>query len=454
MLSLAQLSQSIGAKYFGNDLPMQGVSIDSRSIQAGELFVAIKGENMDGHEYAQKAIQAGAAAIMTEHRMDLGIPEIVVDDTLLGLGQLAKAWRQQFSIPMIGLTGSYGKTGTKELIAAILNQKGPTLATLGNLNNAYGVPLTLLRLRPEHRFAVIEMGTNSKGEIAYVTKIAEPTICLITSIGACHLEGLGSLEGVSKEKSDIFLGLAPNGIAVVNNDEPFAQNWSDKIDKRHKLTYGLQHKSEVIAQHVHFGPEGASFDLITPIGKQSIAIPLLGEHVVYNALAAATASLAAGANLHQVAQGLASVKAVKGRFNPYKLANGTILIDDTYNASFNAVENAIKTLSNSSGKKIFVMSNMRELGQYAAEYHSKMGELVKQSPIDLLFLFGEKHLIDHTLAACDQRARYFTTKAELIAALKPELGPNTMVLVKGSRSNTMEDIVNYILGEFEPCGSH
>ncbi|MDF2529394.1 MAG: murF [Gammaproteobacteria bacterium] len=447
MMSLGQLSKAIGAEYYGKDIPMTGVSIDSRSLKPGEMFVAVKGEHMDGHQYAEQAIKAGASALMTDHRLDLGVPEIVVKDTLLGLGQLANTWRKQFNIPVIGLTGSYGKTSTKELIAAILSQIAPTLATVGNLNNAYGVPLTLLRLRPEHKFAVIEMGTNSRGEIAYVTKIAEPSICLITSIGACHLEGLGSLEGVSSEKSDIFLGLPPNGVAVVNTDERFAESWSKKIDKRHKVTYGLHHKAEVMAQHVHFGPEGASFDLLSPIGNQAVAIPLIGEHVVYNALAAAAASLAAGASLQDVAKGLALVSPVKGRFNPHTLRNGTILIDDTYNASFDAVENAIKTLSHFPGKKIFVMSNMRELGQYAAEYHSKMGKLAKDANIDLLFLFGEKHLIDHTLAACDARARYFSTKAELIMALKPELGPDTMVLVKGSRSNAMEDIVNNILGE-------
>jgi UDP-N-acetylmuramoyl-tripeptide--D-alanyl-D-alanine ligase len=453
MMSLAQLSKAIGAEYHGQDMSLPGVSIDSRTLKPGELFVAVKGENMDGHNYAEQAVKSGAAALMTDHRLDLGIPEIVVKDTLLGLGQLAKLWREQFSIPVIGLTGSYGKTGTKEMIAAILNQKAPTLATIGNLNNAYGVPLTLLRIRPEHKFAVIEMGTNSRGEIAYVTKIAQPSICLITNIGACHLEGLGSLEGVSNEKSDIFLGLPPNGIAVVNADEQFAESWAAKIDKRHRLTYGLHHKAEVMAQHVHFGPEGASFDLLSPIGNQAMAVPLLGEHVVYNALAAATACLAAGASLSEVAQGLASVTPVKGRFKPHSLRNGTVLIDDTYNASFDAVQNAIKTLSHFPGKKIFVMSNMRELGQYAAEYHSKMGELVKASKIDLFLLFGEKHLIDHTLAACDQRAHYFSTKAELVEALKPELGPDTMVLVKGSRSNTMEDIVNSILGD-PTCGSH
>ncbi|MDF2690259.1 MAG: murF [Gammaproteobacteria bacterium] len=454
MKTLAQLSKAIGAEYFGQDMALPAVSIDSRSLKPGEMFVAVKGENMDGHQFAQQAVESGASVLMTDHRLDLGVPEIVVKDTLIGLGELAKAWRSQFNIPVVGLTGSYGKTGTKEIIAAILNQKAPTLATIGNLNNAYGVPLTLLRLRPEHKFAVIEMGTNSRGEISYITKIAEPTICLITSIGACHLEGLGSLEGVSNEKSDIFLGMPANGIAVLNCDEAFTESWSAKIDKRHRLRYGVHHKADVMAQHIHFGPEGASFDLLTPIGNHAVAIPLLGEHIVYNALAASAAALAAGASLHEVAQGLASVVPVKGRFKPYKLKDGTVLIDDTYNASFNAVENAIKTLSHFSGKKIFVMSNMRELGQYAAEYHSKMGQLVKDSNIDLFFLFGEKHLIDQTLAACDQRARYFPTKLELIEALKPELGANTMVLVKGSRSNTMEDIVNSILGECEPCGSH
>lgn len=446
MMTLAALARAIGAEYRGKDIPLPEVSIDSRNIKPGEMFVALKGPNFDGAQFVDEVIKKGAGALMVNRAVDADIPQIIVADTRLGLGHLGSAWRKQFKIPVIALTGSCGKTSTKEMIAAILREKGPAIATQGNLNNDFGVPLTLLRLRPEHEFAVIEMGTNSVGEIAYLTKIAQTTAALITNIGASHLQGLGGYEGVSREKSDIFLGLSGRGIAVINNDEAFSQSWKAKIDTSHQVSYGIYNRSDVMAENPHSGPDGISFTLKTPIGNREVAVPLLGEHIVFNALAAVATTLSVGVGLEHVARGLAGVKPVDGRFKPYKLPNGALLIDDTYNASANAVKNAMKTLGKYNGKRIFVMSNMGEMGEFAQQVHSDMGHWAVEFNLDHLFLAGNSpELLQATLAACDQRAEYFTDKAALTARLLPLLGANTMVVVKGSRGNKMEEVVAALL---------
>ncbi len=444
LMSLAQLAHQIGAEYRGNDLPFSGVSIDSRSMNPGELFVAIKGEHFDGHLYVEKAIASGAAAVMVDHPLVVNVPQIIVRDTTVGLGKLAQAWRLQFHVPVIALTGSCGKTGTKEMIASILRQRGNTLATVGNKNNFYGLPLTLLQLRSEHQFAVIEMGTNHVGEIAYLTDITRPTVALVTNIRASHLEGFGSFEALSNEKSDIFKGLSAGGIAVINHDEKFARTWQEKVDVRHRVSFGLHTPSDVSATNAHFGSAGATFDLHTPLGDAVVTVPLLGEHVLYNALAAAAATLAVGADLAQVVKGLAMVEAVTGRFKPYRLADDVLLIDDTYNASASSVQNAIQTLSHHSGKKIFVMSNMGELGNFSGEFHRKMGEWALTAHIDQLFLTGNYTMLEATIDACPS-ARYFADKQTLIHALQAELTPKTMVVIKGSRSNRMEEVVNALV---------
>ncbi len=445
MLSLAKLSELIQARYIGTDTQFNGVSIDTRTIEPGELFVAIKGPHFDGHQFVKQAIEKGAIAVMVDRPSEVKVPQMIVTDTRLSLGRLAHVWRQQFSIPVIALTGSCGKTGTKEMIAAILRQRGPTLATQGNKNNDYGVPLTLLGLKPEHQYAVIEMGTNSPGEISYLTKIAEPTVALITNIYGQHLEGLGSLEGISREKSDIFTGLRDNGIAVINQDESFSEQWSDKIEKRHRVSYSLHLEADVCADNCHFGPEGVTFDLHTPLGMRSLGVRLIGEHVMQNALAAAAATLSIGAALDDVVNGLVSVKPVAGRFHPHRIFGGALMIDDTYNASASSVDNAMQTLSRFSGRRIFVMSNMGELGTYEQGYHSSMGELAIQYGIDHLLLTGDQEALQFTLDACDERARYFTTKEALLDALLELLNPKAMVVIKGSRSNQMETLVQALL---------
>jgi UDP-N-acetylmuramoyl-tripeptide--D-alanyl-D-alanine ligase len=448
MLTLKQLAMKIAATYQGEDLALTGVSIDSRTIKPHQLFIALRAQR-DGHDFIADAVKKGACAVMVDHAVDINIPQIIVKDTLLGLGALAQAWRQQFSIPIIAITGTTGKTTTKEMIASILSECGSTLATEVNFNNAIGVPLTLLKLNESHRYAVIEMGTNSPGEIAYAAHITQPTVALITNIHAQHVEKLGSIAGVSKEKSDIFTALIDTGIAIINLDEPLASSWQEKIPTEHKVTFGLNPQAEIKAAHIHYDFQRSEFDLLTPLGIQAIAIPIGGRHIVSNALAAAAATMAVGAGLTEIAQGLAKLKYVQGRFQLYYLPTGAMLIDDAYNASFKSVENALDALNTFNGAKVFVMSNMTEMGAEAEYYHEKMGEIMANMSLDAIFLYGDQKLLDHTLKRCP-KAQYFKEKQKIIAALLPLVTQkDTLILVKGSRSNHMHDIVAQIRAHFQ-----
>ncbi len=445
MLSLKQIAEQIGAEYIGNDLPFHGASIDSRTLEPGQVYIAIRREK-DGHEFIADALKKGAAAVVVDHPCEVSVPQVVVPDTLKALGEMAHAWRMQFHIPIIALTGSCGKTTTKEMIASILRESGPTLATEGNLNNAYGLPITLLQLTLRHRYAVLEMGTNSPGEIDYIARIAEPTVALITNIGASHLEKLGSFEGVSEEKSDLFLHLRASGIAVLDLTEPFALSWRSKIDRRHVVTYGDRPEATVRPIDIHYQNNGVDFSLKTPLGEVSIGIPLPGQHIVKNAVAAAAAALSVGASLHDIAAGLAKVQAVPGRFRQVVLKSGCILIDDSYNASVGAVKNAIETLAQFPGKKILVMSHLGELGDKMHEFHTKVGEWCVAAHLDTVYFYGDRTLLEPALKACPA-AQYFNDKQKLFDVLQSQLQAGSMVLIKGVHSQRMDSLVSQIVKE-------
>ncbi|NCX94770.1 MAG: UDP-N-acetylmuramoyl-tripeptide--D-alanyl-D-alanine ligase, partial [Gammaproteobacteria bacterium] len=303
----------------------------------------------------------------------------------------------------------------------------------------------LLRLRPPHQYAVLEMGTSHPGEIRYLVEMGKPTVSLITNIYPQHLEGFGHIDLIAKEKSEIFAGLSHDGVAIINADEPYAPEWQKKVEHRHWITFGLKNPADVHAKNISISPEGSRFDLFTPIGQQSIFIPLLGPHVVQNALAAAAASMSVGASLKAVAEGLSKVKPVKGRLAPHTLKNGAILIDDTYNAGAPSVENALKLLQQFPKPRLFVMSNMAELGPLAEHYHQSMGEWIVKYGVDQAFLYGDRALLAYTLKSAHGKAHYFETQEELVLALREKLTPSSTVLVKGSRGNKMENIVNELL---------
>lgn len=440
MLTLQQLAEQAGAQYIGEDMPLAPTAFDSRQVKPGDWFVALKGERVDGHDFLHQVIQAGAAAVLVREPIDADICQIIAPDTLQTFGDMAKLWREQFSIPVIGLTGSCGKTTTKDMLASILEQCGNVLYTTGSFNSQVTLPHMVLQLRPQHQFAVFEMGISQGGEMERLVAIAQPTVSLITNISLQHGEGLRSEANIAAEKSHIYQALGKSGIGIINADEPYAKQWHDMLDKRHCLTFARHNKADITLKHCHLGPDCVEFDLITPIGEQAIAIPLPGEHMATNALAATAAAMAVGADLKAVAKGLALVKAQRGRFASTILENGTIVVDDSYNASPKSVQAALSSLAQHSGQRIFVMSNMAELGDQAAQIHQDMGMWINQAQPHHVLLFGDRALLDNTLKTCPT-AQYYQTKTDLVNALLPLLDATTMVVIKGCRSHCMEEIV-------------
>lgn len=446
MLTLSGLATAINAQYVGDDQSFQGASIDTRTLRSGQIYIALVGENFDGHQFIPQAIAKGASAIVvSQQQQHLTIPQIVVDDTTRALGQLAKLWRQQFNIPVVAITGSCGKTTTKEMIASILKQRGKVCYTHLNLNNHIGAPLTLLQLDASHQYAVLEVGTSYPGEIAYLADIVQPTVAVITNIRGVHLESLHSLDGIAEEKSAIYQGLSEDGIAIINHDEPYAKKWHKLIGNRHNVSFASKNKADITAEHYHYGNTGVFLDVITPLGKQAIAVPLFGDHILEDSLAAIATTMALGATLHNVAQGLASVSSSPGRFCRHILPDDTILIDDTYNGSIDACKSAIKTLERFDGKRIFVMSHIAELGQYTKSYHAELGQYAKTHNVHHLLLTGDAKALSFTQQKAGKIAQVFNDKPAVVAALRPLLGKGTMVIIKGSHSMNMETIVKELI---------
>ncbi|OGT41466.1 MAG: hypothetical protein A3F42_00425 [Gammaproteobacteria bacterium RIFCSPHIGHO2_12_FULL_37_34] len=425
------------------DKKFTGLSIDTRTLQPSNLFIALKGSHADGHNYVESAYQKGASAALVTHLIASPLPQILVNDTVMALGLLGKAWRKLFHIPMIAVTGSNGKTTLKNMIAAILtaacqNNSTHVLATQGTLNNHLGLPLTLARLHPKHRYAVLEMGMNHFGEIKYLTQLAHPTIAVITNAAACHLEGVGDIAGVARAKAEIFIDLPTNGVAILNRDDAFFTYWQKEINDHSLLTFGYHQDADIRAL-IHENTPSSAITFLTPKGKIDIQLPLLGKHNILNALAATAATLAMDIDLTAIKQGLESLESVPGRLQLHALANGVNIIDDTYNANPFSLQAAVETLATFHGKKILVLGDMKELGTEAKPLHFAAGEKIRAAGINYLFTYGE--LSAHCSNAFGEGAYHFSEQDKLIDALKPFLYNQTTILIKGSRSMRMEKIV-------------
>lgn len=450
-LRLSEAAVAAGGVLRGADAEFDSVSIDSRTLRAGDVYVAIKGERHDGHAFIDDAAARGAAAAVVNAPRDIALPQIVVSDTRLALGQLAAAWRARFTVPVVGVTGSNGKTTVKEMLAAILRQRGEVLVTQGNLNNDYGVPLTLFRLRADHRYAVIEMGANHLGEIAYVAGLARPTAALITNAGAAHLEGFGSLDGVARGKGEIYAALAADGVAVLNADDAYADYWRGVIGRRPVISFGYAHAEVTVVDGTERMMDGAhpglAFTLRTPRGEAPVHLQLLGRHNVINACAAAAAALAVGADMGDIQAGLAAMRPVKGRLQWRRLNQRVSVIDDTYNANPSSVRAALRVLVELPGRHLFVMGDLGELGEGAEELHANLGGVARAAGVAELYTAGV--LSGRTAAAFGAGAHHFSTQAELIDALRKRLTkgdePITL-LVKGSRRAQMEKVVEALTG--------
>ena len=445
---LSAIQRAVGGDLCGPDRAIAGVSTDTRTVAPGQLFVALRGERFDGHDFLEQAVAAGAGALLVTDgaRIPAGASALVVADTRLALGRLAAAWRAGFEIPVIAVTGSNGKTTTKEMIAAILRrQYGDTvLATRGNLNNDIGLPLTLLGLAAGQRAAVIEMGMNQPGEIAYLTQIGAPTVAVVTNAQRAHLAGMGDMNQIAREKGSIFAGLGAGGVAVVNADDAYAGLWRRMAGRNPLLTFGIERGADVRAVVRQQGLT-TLLSLWTPVGQAELKLAVPGRHNARNALAAAAACLAAGIPLAAVVAGLEGFAGLKGRLQRRQGRAGAVVLDDTYNANPDSVRAGIDVLAATIGRKVLVLGDMGEIGEASGQYHDEIGGYAKSQGVDRLLAFGDAS--QQAVRNFGEGARHFCDIEKLIAAVNKQLGPETTVLVKGSRFMKMERVADAIVGE-------
>jgi UDP-N-acetylmuramoyl-tripeptide--D-alanyl-D-alanine ligase len=437
----------------GGEAEFEGVSTDTRSLTVGQLFFALRGPNFDAHDKLSEAVSAGAKALVTEREVDAGVPCIVVDDTRRALGALAAAWRLQFDLPLVAITGSNGKTTTKDMVAAIFSQAGPTLATTGNFNNEIGLPLTLLNLAPHHRYAVVEMGANHAGEIAALCEIARPTIAVITNAARAHLEGFGSVEGVAQAKAEIFEGLAEGGTAIINADDAFAASWRERAKDRRILSFGLGDHADIHASQIESRQDeegGATrFELHAKRGEVSVALRFVGQHMVQNALAAAAACLAAGLDLSTVADGLAVARPVPGRLQLLRPTARLTVLDDCYNANPDSVAAGLAVLAEMHGERWFVFGDLLEIGPDGERLHREVGQLAARSGVTRLLTVGEA--ARHASEAFGGAGEHYIDAPSLLAALDLPTDRDVAVLVKGSNAMGLDRVVKQLTHTAPPA---
>lgn len=445
MMLLSEAANAISATFVGQDAKFTSVGTDSRNVTKGQLFIALKGENFDGHDYAAQALAQGAAAALVSNST-LGLaPAIVVKDTYQALGALAKYWRAKFAMPVIAITGSNGKTTVKEMITAILAAKAGSVyaihATVGNLNNHIGLPLTLLKLRATHQFSVLEMGMSHLGEIEYLTHIAKPNVAVINNAGTAHIGEVGSRDNIAKAKGEIFAGLSDDGVAVINADDDFAGYWKSLSAGKKMITFGLKSNADVTAKF----EENAGLSqvhLTTPQGGVSFNLAVLGAHNISNALAASAVAVALGITNAEIARGLSGFGAVKGRLQRKAGLQGAVVIDDTYNANPDSMKAAIDVLANMAGQKILVLGDMGELGADASNMHAEVGAYAKFAGLANLYCLGE--LSAEMVRGFGAGAQQYATPEAIAEAVKPLLSQGVTVLVKGSRFMKMERVVDLL----------
>ncbi|KJZ66324.1 UDP-N-acetylmuramoyl-tripeptide--D-alanyl-D-alanine ligase [Pseudomonas fluorescens] len=445
-LKLSELTGALNARLVTADASFDGVSIDSRAIKPGQLFIALTGPRFDGHDYLNDVAAKGAVAALVEREVaDSTLPQLLVKDARQALGQLGALNRAAYTHPVAAITGSSGKTTVKEMLASILRTRGPVLATRGNLNNDLGVPLTLLELAPEHTAAVIELGASRLGEIAYTVGMTKPHVAVLNNAGTAHVGEFGGPEKIVEAKGEIIEGLDADGVAVLNLDDKAFDIWKTRAAGRKVLTFALSNVSaDFYASDLDRDARGCpAFNLHTPEGMERVQLNLLGTHNVANAMAAAAAAHALGVSLFGIATGLGAVQPVKGRTVAQLASNGMRVIDDTYNANPTSMCAAVDILAGFSGRTVLVLGDIGELGDWAEQGHRDVGEYAC-GKVSALYAVGP--MMAHAVNAFGEQAYHFTTQAELIKALGAEQDTNTTILIKGSRSAAMENIVAALCG--------
>lgn len=456
--TLAQIAAATQGRILGEgelaeraaQLAVEGLTTDTRAVTAGQLFVALTGERFDAHDFLADALAGGARALLVSDatRLPPGIPAVLVQDTRLALGQLAAAWRAQFALPLIAVTGSNGKTTTKEMIASVLEAAfpGAVLATRGNFNNDIGLPLTLLSLHAGHKAAVVEMGMNRPGEIAYLTQLARPTVALVNNAQRAHLQGMGDLSEIAREKGSIFSGLAADGVAVFNADDAQAGIWQAQAENAGQkvLRFALAQAAEISGTLTQRGLDFV-LDIQTPAARAQIALVVPGRHNAGNALAAAAACLAAGIALEPIVVGLQAFRGVKGRLQRRAGQSGAQILDDTYNANPDSVRAGIDVLASTVGKKMLVLGDMGEIGEGSHQCHDEIGGYAKSQGVDRLYALGDASA--QAVRNFGEGGRHFCSIEKLIAAVKKDLDADSTVLVKGSRFMRMERVADALAAE-------
>jgi UDP-N-acetylmuramoyl-tripeptide--D-alanyl-D-alanine ligase len=443
-MTLSELQLPLAGQLRGGDCDFFAVSTDSRAVASGDLFVALRGESFDGHDYIAQVAEAGAAAALVSRAVDVQLPQLQVADTQEALGRLGAYNRAQYRCPLVAITGSSGKTTVKNMVCAVLSQRGKTLATEGNFNNEIGVPLTLLRLEPDCEFAVVEMGAAREGDIAWLCELGRPTVSLLLNAMPAHLQGFGSVEQVAAAKGEIFDGLEAGDVAVINADQPWAAQWRTRAGDASVIDYSMGGDAAVsIVQSQSHGIEGSDFVAGTPAGEVSVRLALPGEHNMGNALAAVAVGLACGLTLDEIRAGLESVQPVAGRLSTARAGGGALVIDDCYNANPGSVRAAIDTLAQCGGRRTLVLGAMRELGDTSEALHREVGDYARDARLEQLWGVGEE--LKPAVAAFGGEGRWFADCDAAVAALKGRFGDGDTVLVKGSRGARMERVLQALL---------
>lgn len=447
---LSQLAQWCEGRLIGEDVSIEHISTDSRDVRENGLFVALKGERFDAHDFVLQAKASGAAALLLHRVVDTDLPHILCSDTEEALGEMAAGLSVGRPAVVLALTGSNGKTSVKNMLYSILAYAGNAYVNPGNRNNEIGLPLAVIDAPEDAEFAIYEMGAGKLGDIAYLTSIVAPNVALVNNIAPAHIERMGSLLGIAETKGAIYEALPDDGIAVVNVDDAFATYFLERIGQRGVLRFGLENNADVTAKNVVLGAQQSQFELITPAGRASITLAFSGQHNVLNALAASAMALAAGAAFDSVVFGLHNAKPVAGRQAAMQLNNGAILIDDSYNANPGSVSAAIAALvlacAQDKKRALLVLGDMAELGETAAALHAQVGLLAKTSGISQLLSCG--NLSESSSTAFGEGAMHFASREALIAHLLNTLEADQRVLIKGSRSSQMEHIMHALIEQF------
>lgn len=437
-LSLQQIADYIGATLIGASIDINRISTDTRQILTGDLFVALRGENYDAHDFLAQAKSAGACALVLEQESsDIDLPQLLVADTTRALGAIAALIRSQFEGVVTAITGSCGKTTVKEMLAEILSAHGKVHATKGNFNNHIGMPLTLFNLSADDKFAVLEMGASAGGEIEYLVELAKPHIALVNNVMPAHVEGFGSVDAIARAKAEIYQGLNESGVAIINLDDSYASEMMCELPTQNKLTFSLFNNSaDVYAENIQQQAQGTTFTLCTPNGQCEVTLHVIGQHNLANALAASCCAIAAGASLPNIAVGLNRFKAVGGRLNIESGIAGCTVVDDSYNANPGSVCAAIDAVKNIPGNKILVLGDMAELGSEAESSHKMIGEYAQAAGFQHLYSAGS--LSRGAAESFGVNAEAFNDKNTLVEKLITQVSAETVVLIKGSRSARME----------------